>query len=92
MGQKVNPHFYKFGISNFWSSINYPVDKKKSAYIEFNYILNLLIYFFKIYNIEIYFFKAYLNQLLNIYVYVYINFYPKKFKKKLKKINYFKKC
>jgi len=32
MGQKVNPHFYKFGISNFWSSINYPLNKKASAY------------------------------------------------------------
>lgn len=91
MGQKVNPHFYKFGISNFWNSVNYPINKKTSSFIEFNYIFNLLSYFFKLYNIEVYFFKAYLNSILSIYIYVYLNMYPKKNGVKIKNYNYFTK-
>ena len=89
MAQKVNPHFYKFGISNFWNSINYPTNKKLSSYINFNYLFNLMICFFKAYNLEVYFFKAYLNNFLNLYVYLYVNLYPKKRVKNLISYKYF---
>lgn len=72
--------------------MNYPINKKTSTLINFNYIFNLLSYFFKLYNIEIYFFKAYINYILSMYVYIYINAYPKKNMTILKKYNYFIKC
>jgi hypothetical protein len=96
MGQKVNPKLYRLGISNFWSENNYPTDQKFIGIIDYNYLFELLVFFFNIYNIQVYFFKSnFIKDILNLYVFVYKYMYTKKrkfYKKKLNKFNYFIKC
>ena len=94
MGQKVNPKLYKFGITNFWDNINYPNNNKLVNFINYNYLFNLLSFFFNKYNIQIYFFKAKLRKTLALSIYIYNSMYTqvKSFKKKVKKVklNYLK--
>lgn len=46
MGQKVNSQIFKYGISNFWDNVNYPLNNKIMNYISYQYIFKLISFFF----------------------------------------------
>ena len=85
MGQKVNSQIFKYGISNFWNNFNYPINKKISDLISYNFFFKLISFFFFRLNFEIYFFKCLLkNLIITLYIYIYKVSYKKK-KKFIKK-------
>jgi len=94
MAQKVNPKLYKFGISNFWDNTNFPNNEKLTNLINYNYLFNLVSFFFNSYNVHIYFFKVKLQNIMYLSIYTYNSMYlrtldyPKKIKKV--KLNYLK--